>query len=204
MPVGNDVVDLRDPDTGRDAIHPRFDIRVFTEDERRWIAEALRPVRLRWTMWAAKESAFKAAAKLQPGIPFHPRRFAVRLLENADAARAEVIHQVAGRFDVWIEEARDWVHAVARPADDPGSAPPRSALSFLEGASRDASAAGQRVRELALRAVAPLIPAEGHELSIVTEDGIPTLRRDGAPLPVDLSLSHHGRLVACAWSDVRG
>lgn len=202
MLVGNDVVDLRDPDTGSDAIHPRFDIRVFTEDERRWIAEALRPVRLRWTLWAAKESAFKVAVKLQPGTRFHPRRFAVRLMENAGVTRAEVIHHLAGRFDVWIEEARDWVHAVARPADEEESAP-LSALSFLEAASRDASAAGRRVRELAMKAVAPLIPAEGDELSIVMEDGIPRLRRDGAPLPVDLSLSHHGRLVACAWSDPR-
>lgn len=249
MPVGNDVVDLRDPETRKGAVHPRFDLRVFTADERERIAAAADraafgrqisagavdlalsvaelagtatdraaagvtdlAARLRWSLWAAKESAFKAARKVDPGIPFHPRHFAVSVLETA---RAEVVHRSAGRFDVWLEEARGWVHAVARPLGE--DAPrPRWALDFLGDALPDhlhreipgsgpaAPAAelspGQRVRLLARRTLAPLLEMDPRDLRIVTEDGIPRLRRGTDPLPVDLSLSHHGRIVACAWT----
>jgi phosphopantetheinyl transferase (holo-ACP synthase) len=55
--VGNDVVDLRDPENQPEAIHPRFDDRVFTWAERARILAAGSPHRMRWVLWAAKESA---------------------------------------------------------------------------------------------------------------------------------------------------
>lgn len=234
MPVGNDVVDLRDPEARKGAVHPRFDLRVFTPEERErlrgaaaspGVAGELAAVaadlahdvadltaRLRWSLWAAKESAFKAARKMDPGIPFHPRHFAVSVLE---AARAEVVHRSAGRFDVWLEEARGWVHAVARPAGE--DAPrPRWVLDFLgeppahrihpDAVPPDATLPpadlppGERVRLLARRTLAPLLEMDPRDVRIVMEDGIPRLRRGADPLPVDLSLSHHGRVVACAWT----
>lgn len=241
MPVGNDVVDLRDPETRKGAVHPRFDLRVFTAEERERIHEVERSpgvagelaamaadlahdvadlahdvagltARFRWSLWAAKESAFKAARKVDPGIPFHPRHFAVSVLETA---RAEVVHRSAGRFDVWLEEARGWVHAVARPSGS--DAPrPRWAVDFLtdapgdrhltEGGTPDRTPSlpdltpGERVRLLARRTLAPLLEVDPRDVRIVMEDGIPRLRTGSDPLPVDLSLSHHGRVVACAWS----
>ena len=36
--VGNDIVDLRDPESQADGLHPRFDARVFTAPERDAIA----------------------------------------------------------------------------------------------------------------------------------------------------------------------
>ena len=221
MHVGNDVVDLRDPETR--SFHPRFDLRVFTRRERAHLeratlerarlslpltgmqgapAEALSH-RLRWTMWAAKEAAFKAARKLHPDVPFHPRRFAVELLERG---RARVFHDVAGRFELWLEEARDWVHAVAAPADgcSEAGARPHQALARLDPAESLGGEPGRRVRQLAVGAVASLLRVDPSELRVVADGAIPRMMRGRDRLPLDLSLSHHGRMVACAWRDREG
>lgn len=193
MPVGNDVVDLGDPETRPGATHPRFDARVFDDDERRALGESSTRVRLRWTFWAAKESAFKAARKLDPDVRFLPRRFSVHML---DELQAEVRHRIC-RFHVRLEQARDWVHATAAPAGR-GRRPPDFRVERLEGTGAEARA---RVRELALDVLAPLLPDASDRARIVTSRGIPELRDGGRRLPVDLSLSHHGRLVACAWAE---
>lgn len=193
MPIGNDVVDLRDPEARPGSVHPRFDARVFTGEERRALEEGPAPERLRWTLWAAKESAFKAARKLDPDVRFLPRRFAVRMLGEL---RAEVRHGI-GRFHVWLEQARDWVHAVAAPAGE-GRRPPGSRVERL---GEDGPGPSARVRELALEVVAPLLPEEDVGARIVSRLGVPELWSGGRRLPLDLSLSHHGELVACSWGE---
>lgn len=198
MHVGNDVVDLRDPEVRPGASHPRFDTRVFTSSERARIQAAAAAERIRWTLWAAKESAFKVARKLDDSLPFHPRRFVIRELTDA---RAEVIHEAAGRFRIWLEEAQDWVHAVAVPAGE-STAPERkpfTALAVLDEARASAADLSERVRELVRDALAPLVSVDPAGLRIVTVDRIPEIRVGDGRLPVDLSLSHHGRVVGCSW-----
>lgn len=202
MPVGNDIVDLRDPETGTGATHPRFDSRVFTDEERAEIEAAPLPVRLRWSLWAAKESAYKVARQLggEVDVAFHPRRFATRFL---DVDRVEVFHRAAGRFDVWLDEATDWIHAVAAPLGSLREKP-ASVVELLDEAQRAVAVGpGRAVRELARRAVAPLLSLDPTDLRIVMEGGIPRLRWGSRKVPVALSLSHHGRLVACSWDGER-
>ena len=82
MLVGNDVVDLLDPQSQPGAIHPRWDARVFTAFEQATLAEALSAHVTRWKLWAAKESAFKVAKKMHPGLSFFPTSFQVELLDE--------------------------------------------------------------------------------------------------------------------------
>ena len=56
--IGNDVVDLRDPDADPWRLHARFDERVFHPSERALIAASPQPGRTRWVLWALKESAY--------------------------------------------------------------------------------------------------------------------------------------------------
>ena len=198
MPVGNDVVDLRHPLCQPGAIHPRFDIRAFTTREIALLAASAQVHRTRWSLWAAKESAFKASRKLDPRVRFLPRDFAVHLSEE----RAEVVHS-SGRFDVWLDHADQWVHALASQAGEkPGFrlAGDPSASSEAEGAAGAAEEGfSERVRELARSALGALLNIAPNEVRIVSEDGIPRAQRRGQPLPFDLSLSHDGCFVACAW-----
>jgi hypothetical protein len=51
---------------------------------------------------------------------------------------------------------------------------------------------------MAIAAIAAALGVAPGELSIVREARIPRLWRHGEPVPIDLSLSHHGRFVAFA------
>ena len=68
--LGNDVVDLADPEVRGGPAHPRFDARVFSPPERRALESESAPNRLRWTLWAAKEAAYKLAVKRDPNAIF--------------------------------------------------------------------------------------------------------------------------------------
>ena len=192
MPVGNDVVDIRHPLCQPDAIHPRFDIRAFSGSELALLSASDCIHRLRWSLWAAKESAFKALRKLDSQVRFIPRDFEVFL----DGERAEVTHRL-GRFGVWLDHTDQWVHALASQAGDkPGFR--------LDGdSSADAGSLEEgfreRVRRLARSALGDLLEVAPIEIEIVSVDRIPKAQRLGQTLPFDLSLSHDGRFVSCAW-----
>jgi phosphopantetheinyl transferase (holo-ACP synthase) len=205
--VGNDVVDLRDPENQPDAIHRRFDERAFTGEERERILADDSPHRIRWTLWAAKESAYQVARKIDPGVSFSPRAFAVRLSRDVGAPRAclaEVVHAV-GRFHVRLEWTDELVHAVAS-ISGAGAARAGWALRSLgRAAARGVPGldAGARVRDLARSALASALSAVPSDVVIAAAaKRVPRAWVRGRKLTIDLSLSHHGRFVACAWSRV--
>jgi phosphopantetheinyl transferase (holo-ACP synthase) len=208
--VGNDVVDLRDPENQPVAIHPRFDERVFTWSERARILAAGSPHRMRWVLWAAKESAYKVARKIDPRVCFSPRAFVVRLpggeIEAPDPFLAEVSHAV-GRFQVRLEGTDDWVHAVAS-LSGAGVAKAgwelrslgRAAVRRMPGVEASA-----KVRQLARSAVASALTIVPSDIVIAAAaKRVPRVTWRGGRLPVDLSFSHHGRFVACAWGRITG
>jgi hypothetical protein len=72
--LGNDVVDLLDPESRPESFRPRFDERVFSPAEREAIAEDPDPLARRWAHWAAKEAAYKLARQLDSTFIFSPGR----------------------------------------------------------------------------------------------------------------------------------
>ena len=183
--IGNDVVDLRDPETAPDAAHPRFDTRVFAPCERALLAARPREAaRRRWMLWAAKEAAYKLVRRLEPRTVFSPRAFRV----DPEAAEVRLGGQ---RFVLAIDMDEERVHAVVTLGEAAGRVPALSGVGLAGTAPP-----GDAARELALRALAPRF-ARGR-LAIVRDGRIPRLEDAGWPLPVSLSLSHHGRFVAFA------
>lgn len=188
--VGNDVVDLRARAVVAGPRHPRFDARVFAPSEHRALRESAAPNALRWTLWAAKEAAYKVAKKLDDATVWSPLRFVVSLSGGCDGS---VEH--AGRsIPVRVEADAEKVHAVATDRAEALDGV-RSRVAELEATDADPSAA---VRRLAREELAPLLGAEPGALEIGRRDRIPVLRMAGRDAPFDLSLSHHGRFVAYA------
>ena len=197
MLIGNDVVDLHDPESRPGAIHNRFDARVFTFDEREALSDSASAHELRWTLWAAKESAYKVAKKLDPAVRFLPRDFVVRWITEG---RAVVIHET-GPFDVRLRRTDEWVGAVATltAANAPWTHRPITAgIERLEVPGADPS---RTVRELACAALALGMNLPPGQVQIAADQGIPVAFWRSRRLPVDLSLSHHGRFVAWAWGE---
>jgi hypothetical protein len=182
--IGNDVVDLADPETG--TVHPRFDGRVFASHERAAIASSGSPHRMRWLLWAAKEAAYKVARKLDPQAAFRPRRFRVE-----PDSRCVLWEPDGIGFCLEFEFGPDWVHAIVRSSETGGR------VVWAVGAV-DGGLPGKAVRALALTTLAPTLGTTKTQISIVREGRIPRVYREGEALAVDLSLSHHGRFAAFA------
>jgi phosphopantetheinyl transferase (holo-ACP synthase) len=192
--LGNDVVDIGELDS---LLHERFDARVFGAAERGAIAASSEPSRMRWVLWAAKESAFKALRRLDRSVTFRPLRFSVTSdLEPHD--RGTWMHVAHERNDVCvrIENGASFLHAVAHL--DAGAA--ATTLSAVARAEEIAPGATLReaVRKLARDGIAQALSLNASELEVAREARIPHLAWRGATLPGALSLSHDGRFVAFA------
>jgi phosphopantetheinyl transferase (holo-ACP synthase) len=191
--VGDDVIDLGDPETRPDACHARFDARVFDASELRLLAGSETPVRLRWILWAAKEAAYKVAKKHDRATVFSPVRFVV---QPGGDARATVQHE-GRRYAVALEVGARFVHAVATA----GSAAGDRVVARVERLGQgSATCPGSVARALAIRTVAPLLGLGASDLAVARDGRIPRLQHVRGALTIDLSLSHHGHFVsfACA------
>ncbi|MFN8543974.1 MAG: 4'-phosphopantetheinyl transferase superfamily protein [Candidatus Binatia bacterium] len=188
--IGNDIVDLDDPESRPASRHPRFDARAFATEERALIAASTDAERTRWTLWAAKESAYKVARQHAPATVFAPSRFLVRL-EDAGQATVRVGDR---RFDVRIAFGAGHVHAVACGAEDP----PEALCAAVAELPPGAPPASTAVRRLAIATLAHALRISPDDLTIHRDRRVPTLWLRGRPSPAALSLSHHGRFVAFA------
>jgi phosphopantetheinyl transferase (holo-ACP synthase) len=194
--VGNDVVDLSDPEAKPETLHPRFDERVFSQSERLALSASADPGRERWRLWAAKEAAFKLARKLDSRTCFSPSRFVAK----RESERYAVALSGGARFQVRLVEEDCGVHAVALPEGVDLARVAHEMTSFAADApdARDPEGPSRAVRRLACRRVGELIGVDPADLEVRKEGRIPKLFLAGEPLAFDLSLSHHGRLVAFA------
>lgn len=198
--IGNDVIDLRDPETRCAAQHPRFESRAFSPGERaRWRDLPPRERHwLRWAHWAAKESAYKALRRSDATLCFTPSRFAVEFASAPGARGAEGTEPLEGwvraggrALALRVERSHDHLHALAcvSPAtlDElcavvrqiSATANPRRAVRVL---LRESLASG------AAQGVTPILERRGR---------VPVLRIRARTWPV--SLSHHGRQVAAVF-----
>lgn len=184
--IGNDVVDLCDPESSAAEHHARFDGRVFDATERELIAASPQSERVRWAMWAAKESAYKAARQQDPRTVFSPRRFAVRF-ESQERASVSVGER---RFRVALVLDDEHVHAVAGCVGDRAVC---AAVAPHHGVAPSAAA-----RQLAIATLAPVMGVAPDDLAIQRDGRIPRLWLRGRRSLAALSLSHHGRFVAFA------
>ncbi len=190
--LGNDVIDLADPETRAGAQHPRFDVRVFTPAERAALARSAQPERLRWRLWAAKEAGYKCLKKLEPATCFSPWSFVVQLAGD----RIESVKHAGRRLRVTLWEEGDALHAIATDGADPEHGVLR-ALARLPVAA-EANQASAAVRALARDAAAAHVGCAPDELVFARVGRAPRLERAGTALGLDLSLAHHGRFLAAA------
>lgn len=217
--LGNDIVDLKDPETSCGGQHPRFDERVFSARERAALLRSPDRQRVRWVLWAVKESAFKGLIQTQPETVFSPARFVVDLgsqiqdsqLHDSRLLDSRLPGSIQGsvtyrdkRYRATVELDRDHIHAIV--SDD--SPPNRTLWGSLRIADRGAaqnSTASRRVRALAIDRIAARLGFNRADLSIERNGRIPHLVHRGVRLLATLSLSHHGSYVgfACrmaSWS----
>ncbi|MDE0885624.1 MAG: 4'-phosphopantetheinyl transferase superfamily protein [Myxococcota bacterium] len=210
--IGNDIVDLNDPEAQPTERTPGFDARVFSPAENDRIQASDDRVRARWLTWAAKEAGYKLLRQRAPTVRFVPRQYAVGF-DSPEQALAEGREQSMG----WVEaeglrlvcewaSAPGFVHAFCRLGGGfgggLGETLPRPCVGFdrLEVATCVPERLSEGVRVLALRKIGLFLGVGTRRLAIHKRGRIPGLWLDGAPLASALSLSHHGKMVAFAFS----
>lgn len=187
--IGNDIVDLEDPETRPESLHPGFDRRVFSPAEAAALAASVDPDAERWVLWAAKEAAYKTLRRLDPKTTFSPRAFEV----DRGGAGGTVVRWRDRVLPIEIERRPGGVHALARLPETPRE-------QIVWGASDTSGGDASRdVRELARRTVASELGRDEREVRVERHPGeAPLLHWDPEAAPLPISLSHHGRLVAFA------
>lgn len=209
--LGNDVVDLRDPDSNPESHPGRFDERVYSPSERRMIEDNPGSPSLRWWLWAAKEAAFKSARKQDDTVVFSPPRFEVAL---SSLEVGYVIHRQKTRrqrFEFRLQHGDGVVHAIANSRVGSGTGGARLIHGVRRLRPEEAtSAAGiastwgpsVAVREFACEQIATALGDSSQLLEVRKQGRVPVLWRAQRRVAADLSLSHHGDWVAFAcWLD---
>jgi len=205
--LGNDVVDLLDPESRPDSFRPRFDARVYTAEERRLIATDPRSLARRWAHWAAKEAAYKLAKQVDDAVIFAPSKLVARFepVSNLRGRRLERRGQLewpgTPAFGLQTLELRSFetdarVHVVALPAGSDWGA----VDSRVEEIDPERDDPRETVRALAVREIALRLGVAPDRLRIGRRGRIPTVELDGTRTSLSLSLSHHGRWVGYAMT----
>ena len=185
--LGNDIVDLGDPETRPGARHPRFDARVFTREERAALAAA------RGSGAAALGPVGGQGSRLQ--VPEEAR--ARDLLLAACASRCGSPRTRPGAWTRRAPPARGALRGgrrAARGRDGRRRSRARRAARGVGAAGRRRSATprSQAVRALARDAAAARLGCEPGELEFSREGRVPRLRRRGAQPGPDLSFRTTG------------
>ncbi|MDG2332774.1 MAG: 4'-phosphopantetheinyl transferase superfamily protein [Myxococcota bacterium] len=208
--IGNDIVDLYDPEALPSERTPGFDARVFSPAENERIQASPDSILARWSIWAAKESAYKLLRQRTPTARFLPRQYAVGFDSLGQA-------EGRGRHFGWVEaeglrlvcewtSAPGFVHAFCRLGGtlggSSGETSPRPCVGFerLEPMPCGPERLSEGVRVLARREIGLSLGVDSRRITIHKQGRVPGLWLDGAPLASALSLSHHGNMVAFAFS----
>lgn len=214
--VGTDVVDLADPRTADRHSDARFLQRVFTSSEQELICNAAAARCEVWSLWAAKEAAYKVASKLRGSPPvFAHSSFAVIWHDCGEGVRRGAVSYDGTVIPVDVSWDRHRVHALAVSVGAPsaarwgmeqlGDSTLEELLPRLSPRERDPvhSQASAAVRLAARPLLARILEADEGRVEIVCEPGVtgrrpPHVLLDGRAAPVDVSLSHHGAWLAWA------
>lgn len=222
--IGNDIVDLFAEDREGPRDLQRFCGRVCTAFELDWLErhfahDAKRRTRAIWSLWAAKEAAFKALyprsnrrEAVDEGLPliphFMPRRIEVEADAPLRAARIRGRHRLVVRF---LQGPR-WIHAVCQSeAASPALVwiarhDMRDSIETEAGCSDDASPTeSEAVRNLVYDRLRerPGAPREAFLIHGGLATGRPPeleCKRVGFAntYRIPISLSHHGEWLAAS------
>ncbi|MCX5834186.1 MAG: 4'-phosphopantetheinyl transferase superfamily protein [Deltaproteobacteria bacterium] len=204
-------MDLSEPRNRGKSRDLRFKQRVFTPSERDEIAGSENPDRELWTLWAAKETAYKVLSKSSPSLSSAPGLFAVTFSPPSPSApRSEVIRGTVacpfGRVAVRICRTDEYVHCV-------GAEENADLLESIIGqvirlvSAKDASPLpdeSRLTRDAAVQGLSAHLGLKAEEIEIrrIKKDrglGPPVVCVRGEKTTIDISLSHDGSFGAFAF-----
>ncbi|TFG91052.1 MAG: 4-phosphopantetheinyl transferase family protein [Syntrophobacterales bacterium] len=179
--------------------------RVFTPDERRLIRGSSDPDMMLWSMWAGKETGYKAIRRRYPAVSSAPGRYEVQLPCTGDhVPESGTVHTPCGPISIRFFITGDYVHCIGATADEEVDAIVWDVRKITWTHSSPNVESGF-VREMARRSISVYLGEQPEAVDIIrpNEDrGLapPVVRIGRKPPAINLSMSHDGRFAACAFS----
>ena len=205
-------MDLNDPQGQGKSRDTRFINRVFSPDEKQQILNSSEPDLLLWSLWAGKETAYKAVRKSHPEAISIPRRYGVKL-NNPDGISSKapfmsgVVETPYDSVFIRIFINEDYVHCVGITGR---SETINLVIRGVHQISRgndfhfSTDSPSLKVRQLAKKAISSHLGRNMEDIDIRRFKGPrglkpPVVSIKGKVGMVDISLSHDGNFVAYAF-----
>jgi hypothetical protein len=207
--VGNDVVDLRHPDTRQKSRDHRFVRRVLLPEEQEQVYNDPHPDCRLWMFWAVKETAYKIFSKKNPSISSSPLKYKTERLEElflpghtSDRRFTCAVTSPGGRAVIIIYAGSDYLHAFAGlgNGETPGSMHIR-VFHLGEEYEKKGKTDSVIVRNVLRNYLGRYWHISLSRIAIHREKnerglGAPRVYINDEKAPVDVSISHHGRYGA--------
>jgi len=208
-------VDLTDPQTRGKSRDTRFIDRVFSECERQQILNCSEPDFLLWSLWAGKETGYKAICKANADVTAAPRRYEVKLDIPEEIVKEDgsfisgVVETPYDPVFVRIFAGNGYIHCVGiegrSEAVNSVIWGVQKTKKMQEGEIRHSpDSASLVVRKLAKRRISSHLKQDIEDIDILRLKGphglgSPIVFIKGKKALVDISLSHDGNFVSYAF-----
>ena len=207
--VGNDVVDLRHPDTWQKSRDQRFVRRVFLPEEEKRIYNDPDPDGCLWMFWAAKEAAYKIFSKENPSVSSSPLKYKTEqtgeLSLPGHSHGRHLTCVVTAPWDsvgITIYATDDYLHAFGSLGDGKTSGSVHLRVFRLDdGCGKKERTDSVVVRNILRNYLGRYWNISPSCITVHREKnerglGAPYVYINGERAPVAISLSHHGRYGA--------
>lgn len=192
MALGNDIVDLSVAKKQKRTFSPRFLNKVFTKNEQSYLWEAEDPFTRLWLLWSIKESTYKCHLKNCGTRLFNPVKINC-IPQNENCFSAVIDHRTYHTFST---SSTDFIHTIATEDSDFPTVHYFRTNGLLEETRKI-------VYSELITEISQLFDVKPSRLQISKDKtGIPQVHLNGRPLPLSISISHHGKYGAFVYRPI--
>jgi len=205
--IGNDIVDLADPQARGKSRDTRFINRVFTLDEQQKILNSDEPDIFLWSLWAGKETGYKAISKTHPAVSSSPRHYEIKL-SDSPLPESGIVYTPCGPVPVRFFITGEYIHCIGASTDEGIGSIVWDVQKILQPQfSPDYQS--DFVRNMAGKKISRYLKEDPEAIEIIRPKGHrglgpPAVYAGGKRTAIDISMSHDGRFAACAVSGCHG
>jgi len=186
--IGNDIVDLNLAMKEGTWKRAGFQKKVFAVEEQKRLAHSCEPFLLTWRLWSMKESAYKLFIRFGRKRFFNPSKLVCSVLSESQGS-VRIDDQVFTTTSL-IEDGYVFSTASSNTSQTIQS-------QVIELQSLDYESQSLDTKSAALMQLTKRYSLNREAMEIrKSPSGVPEAFHQGLKIPIDLSLSHHGRFGA--------
>jgi hypothetical protein len=208
--IGNDIVSLNGLGVRQKSANIRFLNRVFTPNEQRLIRCSDEPDRVLWSLWAAKETAYKVLSKKYENITSAPLRYEITPAVGDSATSypfdSGAVAAPGDRVLFRLVSGEDFVHCIGTDAAECLDSIRWGVrrLDIRDRSEENPAYESRMVRQAAAEGIASFFDMDPQDVDIQRSrqrerSNPPVAYLQGNQMPGDLSLSHDCPFVAFAF-----